>query len=77
MISPDHEVRGHPFEVWIDGTTSSGGYPNWWLATDDPAVAAACGVDVKTVLGGDEFKPPLTHAEIERIGEMVLGYLTD
>jgi hypothetical protein len=76
QISPDHEVRGHPFELWSTGTCQPGMYPDWYLATNDPEVAKACGVALNTVLTADEFTPPLTMKEIESIGETVLGYLT-
>ena len=72
LLWPDYDIRGHEFEVWAE----NGPY-HWWLATDREDVAKACGVPVNTVLTGDEFSPPLTDKEIQRIYDAVYDYYAE
>lgn len=74
LVYGDYELRGSPFEVWSDGHSQPGGWPNWYLATEDPEIAAKFGVAVRTVLTGEEFSPPLTEAEIQELGQAVADY---
>jgi hypothetical protein len=74
LISGGYQLRGAAFELWSDGHSNPGMYPNWYLATDDAAVAARFKVPLRTVLIGEEFDPPLTENEMREIGETVLGY---
>lgn len=77
LIFNPYELRGGTFEVWSDGRTNPGGYPNWWLATEDKATAEKLNVPVRTVLIESDFTPPLTEREITDIGEAVLDSYMD
>lgn len=68
-LTEDYELRGHEVEVWRE----DGG---WWLAAREPH-ASALGVPADTVLACEEFKPPLTDAEVRRIDDYVFDRLSD
>lgn len=76
-VSPDYDVRGQPFELWTDGWSNPGMYPNWWLVRSDDTKGFP-GLPERTVLTGEEaeFDPPLSAREVEAIGDSVLSYLT-
>lgn len=71
-LNEEFQLRNAAFELWVDG-----GPDTWWLATNEQRTADLHGVPLNTVLTGDEFKPPLTQAEINAIYDVVLDYYCD